>query len=120
MGIVFWGGVFVAIAAFLTRGPSDGRGLPTSRSRAVVPPPSAAPVGDRRREHDALVDGLIIGHVLTRDHHRPRIAELEEQLHLLEARYDDVWAPTGGDEDDGGISDDADLDDGFDDGFDDH
>lgn len=118
MGIVFWGGVFVAIAAFLTGGPTGGqrRG---ARTVATAPVRGASP-DPRPRDDGALVDGLIIGHVLTRDHYRPQVADLEEQLDALESRYADVWAAAG--DDDGHAGEDAGpggpLDGGFDDSFD--
>lgn len=69
--------------------------LLASRGRSTVreedqPPPGPPAAGSRpgpevsrdagTREGDALVDGLIIGHFLTRDHYERRLAEAEEQL----------------------------------------
>lgn len=58
------------------------------------------------READALVDGLVIGHFLTRDHYRARIDELEDSIDEL-AGERDRWLEFAIAGDDG---DDEDLD----------
>ncbi len=75
--------VAIVLSLFASRGRSTVRG-------EDQPPPGPPPAGSRpgpevtrdagTREGDALVDGLIIGHFLTRDHYERRLAEAEEQL----------------------------------------
>ena len=50
-------------------------------------------------EDGALIDGLVIGHFLTRDHYRARIDELEDSIDALahEAERWLVFAVTGDD-----------------------
>ncbi len=89
VGIIFWGGLLVLVLGWLTRsadgGPSHGASGSdrtwTTRSAAPTPPGPAVPATEaRQRETDALTDGLVIGHFLTRDHERRRLDELEGQL----------------------------------------
>ncbi len=84
---------------------------PTTAPLPTPPTPAAAVIfGETEREAGALVDGLIIGHHLTRTHYEDR---LEDQAETIEALRTDVaaaWYP--GDDADPG--DDAE-DDGFDD-----
>jgi hypothetical protein len=53
----------------------------------------------RLREDEALADGLVIGHFLTRDHYRDRIDRLEDNLDEL-ASDRDRWLDAAGAGDD--------------------
>lgn len=130
VGTLFWGGLLVLVLLWLGRGRRRGRSVgrawdgqrtappasavPGTPSTPVANDPRTAPVGTTaerdERVDDALVDGLVIGHFLTRDHSTRRIDELEGQVDELRSADRD-WAGDWSD----GASDpidelDADLD----------
>lgn len=131
LGVLLWGAVVALLLGWRARSrPSDPhRDAAPPRSVSAAPsaprngPPSGPPNGppsapqptltredQRRREDDALVDGLVIGHFLTRDHNRRQAEELIARIDEL-ADERDHWrelADTGMDEGDH-------LDTGFDD-----
>lgn len=94
IGIVFWGGLLWLTLAWLTRvgkseparrAPSTGHGDGRSTGSPVGPAAAGQrlPNEHRLREGEALVDGLVIGHFLTRDHYERRIGELEDSIDEL-------------------------------------
>jgi len=118
IGIILWGGLLLLALSWLGRTGSTGSrsgGVsaprPRSWSSAVPPAAAASPRQMRRadlqelREDEALADGLVIGHFLTRDHYRDRIDELEDHIDELAAARD-YWS----DADATGDDLDADLD----------
>ena len=87
VGLLFWGGLLVLVSRWVMR---SSRGssprtpdTPASPSlwRSTAPPA----VEESARETGALVDGLIIGHHLTRTHYQDRLAEQAETIHALRA-----------------------------------
>ena len=118
IGIIVWGGLLWLVLAWFARagrseasgrgadaGPSQDR---TGTSAAGPGPPGVdqrLPDEQKLRVDDALVDGLVIGHFLTRDHYERRLEDLEDAL--------DEWGHTRDPWLDGGLGDD-DLDDGTD------
>ncbi len=104
VGLLFWGGLLVLVSRWVVRSyrGSSSR-APVTPPRPVVPTtrPSAAPptVEESAREGGALVDGLIIGHHLTRTHYEERLAEQAEVVEALRADVAD-HAYLGGDGDD--------------------
>ena len=106
LGLLFWGGLFALTLWWIARTGLTGtrRHQPTRPTATPQPPardtPQAwsagAPPGgprpvnreprrreveeQRLREDEALADGLVIGHFLTRDHYRREIADLEDHL----------------------------------------
>jgi hypothetical protein len=118
IGIIVWGGLLWLTLAWLMRGskaepapsgPATGLGAGRSGTSAVAPTrPVARQLSadeQRMRVDDALVDGLVIGHFLTRDHYQRRIGELEDSIDELGSERD-PWL-------DGGFTD-EDLDAGTD------
>lgn len=105
VGLLFWGGLLVLVSRWLVRSyrGSSSRTAVTS-TRPVVPttrPSAAEPtVEGSAREGGALVDGLIIGHHLTRTHYEERLAEQAEVVEALRADVAD-HAYLGGDDLDG-------------------
>ena len=93
IGLIFWGGLLLLTLTRISRTGLTGRrssdGVPPARPTAppphVRPSPAAAPQARRAglqqlRGDEALADGLVIGHFLTRDHYRREIADLEDHL----------------------------------------
>ena len=81
---------------------TDSRALPSSAG-TPLPPAGAFRIAEdehqQLREDEALADGLVIGHFLTRDHYRDRIDRLEDHIDEL-AGDRDRWleaAATGDD-----------------------
>jgi hypothetical protein len=108
VGLLFWGGLLVLASRGvmrLYRGPSSR--VPVAPARPVVPPtrPLAAQptVEESARESGALVDGLIIGHHLTRTHYEDRLAEQAEAMESLRADIADHTYTGGDDLDDGDV-----------------
>lgn len=113
VGLIFWGGLLLLTLNWLARAGSSGGGTggstrPDTRALAphAGPPPwpSSGPragmVEDQRlREDEALADGLVIGHFLTRDHYQDRIERLEDNLGEL-ASDRDRWLEAAGTGDD--------------------
>ena len=106
LGLIFWGGLLLLTLAWIGRTGMTGRrsGGPAasrSASRSSTVPPPAVAVQDRARraelaelrEDEALADGLVIGHFLTRDHYRERIHRLEDQIDELTVERD-LWHET--------------------------
>ena len=83
IGAVFWGGLLILVLVWIGRG-TRRRG-PT---RGQAPEPAAPPDGRERQVNDALVDSLVIGHYLTRDHYRTRLDDLESDAEGLRAAQD--------------------------------
>lgn len=111
VGTIVWGGLLWLALAWLIRGPKPKPSRPASPldpgagragGSAVAPTPPVArqlpPDEQRLRVDDALVDGLVIGHFLTRDHYERRIGELEDSIDEL-GHERDPWI-------DGGVGDD--------------
>ena len=108
LGMIFWGGLLLLALSWLGRAGSSGQqGAPTERPDTRSMPPSAGapswPTGGTRtgyiedhrlREEDALSDGLVIGHFLTRDHYENRIDGLEDHIEEL-TRERDRWMESG-------------------------
>jgi hypothetical protein len=83
IGTVFWVGLLILVLVWLGRGTGRTRPTPGQHAGPAVPP------GDSQRGvDDALVDGLIIGHYLTRDHYRRQLDELESEADELRAAQD--------------------------------
>jgi hypothetical protein len=147
IGLIVWGGLLWLVIVWLahppgghtTRGHLPATRQPSSpRPTAPVPPrvvPMPSPPSPRVRdesllEDEALVDGLIIGYHLARQHHEERVAELRDELEALQAEID-PWLLDGGDATDDLVAleealEEAELDaydtfglDPWDDGFDD-
>ncbi len=112
IGLIFWGGLLLLTLTWIGRtgltGRRSGSGVasarPTAPPPAIPPRPSAQPQvrhaeSQEMREDEALADGLVIGHFLTRDHYRERIAGLEDHIDELTAERD-PWLETaaGGDD----------------------
>lgn len=112
LGLLFWGGLLLLTLSWFARTDLTGRRSSGARSTAqpMPPPPAVAPrsAPDHRtraadlqelREDEALADGLVIGHFLTRDHYRDRISGLEDHIDDLTAERDS-WLETaaGGDD----------------------
>lgn len=111
IGTIFWGGLIWLSLAWLMRGPKPKPSRPGPRvdpgadragGSAVASTPPATrqlpPDEQRKRVDDALVDGLVIGHFLTRDHYQRRIGELEDSIDELGHERDPCL--------DGGLGDD--------------
>lgn len=115
IGTIFWGGLLWLTLVWLARvlepkprhqppgrAPGTGRSVGATPGPAAAPAPPAArqlpPDEQRLRVDDALVDGLVIGHFLTRDHYERRVGELEDSIDEF-ARERDPWL-------DGGLGDD--------------
>lgn len=102
LGVIFWGGLLLLALNWLARtgssgyrtdvpGRQDTRSVPPSPGAPPWPSGSAQPgyVEDQRlREDDALSDGLVIGHFLTRDHYESRIDRLEDHIEDLTGERD--------------------------------
>ena len=101
IGLIFWGGLLLLTLTWIGRtgltGRRSGSGVPPARPTApppAIPPRPAAQPQSRHaesqemREDEALADGLVIGHFLTRDHYRERIAGLEHHIDELTAERD--------------------------------
>jgi hypothetical protein len=119
LGVLIWGAVTVVVIAWLVSlwGSSASRpappptGDPSPRSPGVPSappvPPSAKPAppvlaDETLREGEALADGLVIGHYLTREHYERELDDLTAQLdEVREELTGWEWDPAG---------DDADLD----------
>ena len=90
VGLLIWGGLLVLVSRWVLR---SYRG--PSRKAAVTSTPPAAPTGRppvapaaleaSDREAGALVDGLIIGHHLTRTHYQDRLDDQAETIDVLRA-----------------------------------
>jgi len=129
IGTLFWGGLLVLVLLWMDRGRRRGRSTgqawtgqrpappsTTARSESSAPVtrgPWTAPVGAEDRDErvsDALVDGLVIGHFLTRDHFTQRVDELEGEVDDLRSTQRS-WTDDGADSDSDPIDHlDADLD----------
>ena len=73
LGLLFWGGLLALTLLWISR-----TGLTGSRrhhQRHLTPDAE-----HRVREDEALADGLVIGHFLTRDHYRRELTERDEAL----------------------------------------
>lgn len=90
VGLLIWGGLLVLVVRWVmrsSRGPSPRapvtpvRSAPPSLWRSTAP----TAVEESARETGALVDGLIIGHHLTRTHYQERLAEQAGTIHALRA-----------------------------------
>ena len=99
LGLIFWGGLLMLTLAWLARIGSSGHrtdssARPSSRSMPPPLPGSSSRVrkleDQRLREDEALADGLVIGHFLTRDHYQRRIGHLEGHVDEL-AEDRDGW-----------------------------
>ena len=95
VGLLIWGGLLVLVSRWVMRSyraSSSTTPVTPTRPAAPSPRPSTAqpPVDESARESGALVDGLIIGHHLTRTHYQDRLAEQAETIDALraEARED--------------------------------
>ena len=113
VGLIFWGGLLLLTLNWLSRSLSAGyhTNAPARPDTRVVPhsggvpqPPAgisgvADPAEQELREDEALADGLVIGHFLTRDHYRDRIAHLEGQIDELTGDRD-RWLEAAGTGDD--------------------
>jgi hypothetical protein len=105
VGLLFWGGLLVLVSRWVMR---SYRGASPRTPATPIPPaapspgPSTAPptVEESARESGALVDGLIIGHHLTRTHYQDRLAEQAETIDALRADAADHTYPGGDDFDD--------------------
>jgi hypothetical protein len=93
VGTLIWGGLLVLVSRWLMRS-YRGRSprapvTPTQPTQPTAPSakPSIAPaaVEESAREAGALVDGLIIGHYLTRGHYQDRLDEQAETIDGLRA-----------------------------------
>jgi len=106
LGLLFWGGLLLLTLSWFARTGLTGRRSSSARSTAqpMPPPPTVSPrsAPDHRtraadlqelREDEALADGLVIGHFLTRDHYRDRISGLEDHIDELTAERDQ-WLET--------------------------
>ncbi len=114
LGLIFWGGLLVLTLIWLARTGLGGshhtttprqpgaHGSPPAATTphrsfdAAHPPPQqhrpARAVEEQRfREDEALADGLVIGHFLTRDHYQRRVDDLEDHLDEVD-RQRDRWA----------------------------
>ena len=93
VGLIFWGGLLLLTLSWIARTGLTGRRSAGGSHVARTPPsrPAAPPRPAPRhrvrpddlqqmREDEALADGLVIGHFLTRDHYRDRIDGLEDDL----------------------------------------
>jgi hypothetical protein len=152
IGVIVWGGLLWLVVVWLARpsragtappahaterrqSPPSDRSVPRTPQRALpgTPPPGIR--DETQLEDEALVDGLIIGYHLARQHHEERVAELRDELEALQAEVD-PWLLDGGDTTDDVVAleealEEAELDaydtfgldpwdDGFDDGDGDH
>jgi hypothetical protein len=102
VGSLFWGGLLVLVSRWVMRsyrGASPRTPRTPARPAAPYPRPSVAPptVEESARESGALVDGLIIGHHLTRTHYQDRLSEQAETIDALRADAADQ-AYLGGDD----------------------
>ncbi|MFU8841202.1 MAG: hypothetical protein ACNA8R_10850 [Nitriliruptoraceae bacterium] len=101
IGLIFWGGLLLLVLTWISRTGLTGRrssgGVPPARPAAPPPPirpwTAAEPQARRAdlqqlREDEALTDGLVIGHYLTRDHYRERIDGLEDHIEELTTERD--------------------------------
>jgi hypothetical protein len=116
LGVLVWGVLAVAVIAWIvslwgsggssSSPPSaDGTSPRSPASRPAPPaPPSARPAppvlpDETLREGEALVDGFVIGHELTREHYERELDELTSQLD--EVRHELAgweWDPAGDDD----------------------
>ena len=124
IGTIFWVGLLWLTILWLSRGSTSkpsprgpGTGQGTGRTGggagAPAPPtPRRLPADEQRlRVDDALVDGLVIGHFLTRDHYQRRIGELEDSIDELGHERDPWLDGDGfGDDDLGAGTDYAEFD----------
>ncbi|TVP69123.1 MAG: hypothetical protein EA340_07695 [Nitriliruptor sp.] len=119
IGTLFWGGLLVLVLLWMDRGRRRGRSTgqawtgqrpapPSTTGRSasstpVAPGPRTTPVAAEDRDErvsDALVDGLVIGHFLTRDHFTQRVDELEgevDDLRSAQRSWADDWADSASD-----------------------
>ena len=129
IGTLFWGGLLVLVILWIDRGRRRGSSAdragsherPAARaatgrsasSTPVVHGPRTTPVGAEDRDQqvgDALVDGLVIGHFLTRDHFTRRLDALEDEVDGLRSAQRS-WSDDGSDPSSDALDDlDADLD----------
>ena len=114
LGLIFWGGLLMLTLVWLGRtGLSGNSRTTTPHQTSAPPPPGAAPPRSFDASHppaaqhrparsvdeqqlledEALADGLVIGHFLTRDHYQRRIDDLEDHLDEVD-RQRDGWAET--------------------------
>ena len=89
-GLLFWGGLLVLVSRWVMRsyrGPSPKAQVTPTRPAAPAAKPSVAlaEYEESAREAGALVDGLIIGHHLTRTHYKDRLEEQAETIDHLRA-----------------------------------
>jgi len=119
LGLLVWGGLLVLVIRWMDRGRRRGSSVgqtwtherpapssttaPSVASTPVAPAARTTPVraADRdQRVDDALVDGLVIGHFLTRDHFTRRVDELEgevEDLRSAQRSWTDDWSDAASD-----------------------
>jgi hypothetical protein len=98
VGLLIWGGLLVLVIRWVVR---TARGVPPKAPVAPTQPAASPParpavahmaVEDTPREAEALVDGLIIGHYLTRTHYEDRLDEQAEVIDALRtAAADDTY-----------------------------
>lgn len=98
LGLIFWGGLLLLTLSWIGRtgltGRRTGSGAASRSWSSTVPPAAATQDRARRaelaelREDEALADGLVIGHFLTRDHYTDRIDRLEDQIDELTVERD--------------------------------
>jgi hypothetical protein len=110
VGLLIWGGLLVLVSRWVLRsyhGPSPKAPVTPTRPTAPSVRTSSAPaaVEESAREAGALVDGLIIGHHLTRTHYKD---QLDEQAETIDALRAEVAADTHLGDDDFDELDDAD------------
>lgn len=127
LSVLVWGGLILVVLSLVnahgaSRGPGPDRTVPPGGGSGAARPDGAAssqapapPVGPRGpsfvetpRESEALADGLVIGHFLTRHHYEERIGELEAELGERSADARESWEfggegadPAGGGFEDG-------------------
>jgi hypothetical protein len=90
VGLLIWGGLLVLASRWVMRsyrGPSRRAPVTPTQPTAPSARPSIAPAAgeESAREAGALVDGLIIGHYLTRGHYQDRLDEQAETIDGLRA-----------------------------------
>jgi hypothetical protein len=107
VGVLLAGGLLVLVSRGgmrLFRGPDPGSAVAPPRPPAPAPgPPTTAPLptppaarvilGETEQEAGALVDGLIIGHHLTRTHYEDRLEDQAETIDALRADVAAAWYP---------------------------
>ena len=86
VGLLFGGGLLVLVSRWVLRsyrGPAPK--APVTQTGPAKPWVALEAVEESAREAGALVDGLIIGHHLTRTHYKDRLDEQAETIETLRA-----------------------------------